>query len=51
MYALAEGHEWEASGSDWRVVEIQILDVLFNNAVCSLLYMRDITSFLRQDEL
>jgi len=49
VYSLSEGNEWEAIDSDWRIVEIQILDVLFNNAVCSLLYMRDITSFLGQD--
>lgn len=33
-----------------RTVQIKILDVLFNNQVCSLVYMRDITSLIQKSE-
>ena len=49
-YLLSEGTSLDAENDEegqYRTVQIKILDVLFNDRVCSLLYMHDTTNLVK----
>ncbi len=53
-YLLSEGTSLEADNeeeSKYRTVQIKILDVLFNDRVCSLIYMHDTTNLIKWDQV
>ena len=53
-YLLSEGTSLEADNeedSKYRTVQIKILDVLFNDRLCSLIYMHDTTNLLRSEQV
>lgn len=50
-YQVSEGSVGNEDDDDMvRTVQIKILDVLYKNQVCSLVYMRDITSLIQRHE-
>lgn len=44
-FEVQEPNSYEHEGDKKKIVQIKILDILFDDQVCSLLYMQDLTKF------
>ena len=48
-YSVDTPNKYEISEDAQKVVEIKIIDILYNNKVSQLVYMRDITVYVNQN--
>ena len=48
-YRVDTPNRYEISEDAQKVVEIKIIDILYNNKVSKLVYMRDITGYVYQN--
>ena len=48
-YRVDTPNRYEISEDAQKVVEIKIIDILYNNKVSQLVYMRDITGYVNQN--
>ena len=49
-YATLNDASWSVSSNNDKMFQLKIMDVLFNNHICSLVYMHDITSVMNQKQ-
>ena len=48
QFVVDSPNEYEDSNEQHKVVSLSILDVVYDNKVCHLVYMRDVTSFIKK---
>ena len=44
-------NRYEISEDSLKIVQINILDVIFDNKICNLIYIHDITKFFKKESL
>ena len=51
-YLTSKGNDIESDSCKLRIVQIKVLDVLYNNELCSLVYIHDATNlYIRSSQL
>ena len=51
QYVVDTPNTYECAEDAQKIVEINIIDILYENKVSNLVYMRDITSYVKQNPL
>lgn len=51
LFEVESANQYSEKEDKKRVVQIKILDVLYNDQVCDLIYMQDITKVYREQEV
>lgn len=44
-------NRYEISEDSQKIVQINILDVIFDNKICNLIYIHDITKFFKKESM
>ena len=47
MYSVASPNAYESTEDAQRTINVKVLNVLFNQRVCNLVYLRDLSSMIK----